>query len=317
MDHALELHYRTVVKAITDGRLVPFLGAGANLSGRPAGMHWQPGNHRFLPSAGELAHYLARSFDCPTDDDLARVSQFVDVMTGSGPLYDTLHEIFDRDFPPTDLHRFLAELPALLSSRGHDSQYPLIVSTNYDDLMERAFRDAAVPHDVVSYVADGVHRGKFVHWPWEAKPILVENPNEYRGVKLGEHAVLLKIHGAIDRTSTEYDSFVITEDHYIDYLTRTNLTNLVPVTLAAKLRRSHLLFLGYSLSDWNLRVILHRIAGEQKLKYKSWAIQLHPNELDQKFWTRRDVDILDVDLADYIAKLGSLFAALASPENSP
>ena len=52
-----------------------------------------------------------------------------------------------------------------------------------------------------------------------------------------------------------------------------------------------------------MRLILHRIGGEQKLMYKSWAIQKHPIDLDQKFWERRAVDILDVDLDQYIPKL--------------
>ena len=77
----------------------------------------------------------------------------------------------------------------------------------------------------------------------------------------------------------------------------------MPVTLAAKLRRSHFLFLGYSLRDWNLRVILHRIAGAQSLTYKSWAVQLSPTELDQKFWRRRDVDVLDMPLERYVGAL--------------
>jgi hypothetical protein len=102
--------------------------------------------------------------------------------------------------------------------------------------------------------------------------VVVERPNEYRALRPGERTVILKMHGAVDRTNPEatWDSYVITEDHYIEYLARTDLANLVPVTLAAKLRRSHFLFLGYSMRDWNLRVILHRIWGEQKLKYKSW-----------------------------------------------
>jgi hypothetical protein len=115
--------------------------------------------------------------------------------------------------------------------------------------------------------------------------------------------VILKIHGTTDRINTEGDSFVITEDHYIDYLTRTDISNLVPVTLAAKLRRSHFLFLGYSLRDWNLRVILHRIWGAQKLTYKSWAIQLDPEPIDREFWRKRDVDILNVRLEAYVAAL--------------
>ena len=36
---------------------------------------------------------------------------------------------------------------------------------------------------------------------------------------------------------------------------------------------------------------------------KPWAIQRAPTALDQKFWGRRDVDILDIDLARYIAAL--------------
>ena len=77
----------------------------------------------------------------------------------------------------------------------------------------------------------------------------------------------------------------------------------MPVLLAAKMRRSHFLFMGYSLRDWNLRVILHRIWGEQKLSYKSWAIQLDPQELDLRFWLKRDVDILNIRLEDYVATL--------------
>lgn len=316
MENALELHYRTVIKAIAEGRVVPFLGAGVNLCGRPAGSAWEPGQATFLPNGSELAGHLAQCFDCPTDIDLARVSQFVDVMTGSGPLYDTLHELFDHDFPPTRLHSFLAGLPAQLEQRGKAKRYPLIVTTNYDDLMERAFREAGQPPDVVSYVAEGPKRGKFLHWTADGEVVVIEKPNEYHALTLSDRPVVLKIHGAIDRYTAEHDSFVITEDHYIDYLTRTNLSSLLPVTLAAKLKRSHLLFLGYGLSDWNLRVILHRIAGEQKLSYQSWAIQLNPNKLDQKFWLRRDVEILDIDLEDYIHHLERVFAEVELPRSA-
>ena len=47
----LDPHYKTVIKAITDGRLVPFLGAGVNLCGRPQNVAWQRG--QYLPSGGE------------------------------------------------------------------------------------------------------------------------------------------------------------------------------------------------------------------------------------------------------------------------
>ena len=299
-----DAHYRMVARAIIDGRLVPLLGAGVNLCGRPDGAGWVRG--RYLPSGGELSTYLAENFGYPSRDvhDLVRVSQYVSVMTGSGPLYEQLHALFDADYPPTPLHQLLAALPALLREGSAAPRYPVIVTTNYDDLLERAFAAAKELFDLVTYVAEGEDRGKFWHQAPDGEGRLIDKPNKYRGLPLEERAVILKIHGAVDRFNADRDSFVITEDHYIDYLTHTDISNLVPVTLAAKLRKSHFLFLGYGLRDWNLRVILHRIWGAQKLTYRSWAIQRDPEPLEREFWHRRDVDILDVRLEDYVVALG-------------
>jgi len=306
---ALEQHCRRVMREVLEGRVVPLFGAGANLCDRPAGMAWEHG--RTLPSGAELSTHLAARFGYPDADltELVRVSEYAYVMTGSGPLYDQLHDVFDADYAIGPLHRFLAALPARLREGGVPQACPLVLTTNYDDALERAFGEVGEAFDVVSYMAEGEHRGRFVHWAPDAEPVVVERPNEYRALRPGERTVILKMHGAVDRTNPEatWDSYVITEDHYIEYLARTDIANLVPVTLAAKLRRSHFLFLGYSMRDWNLRVILHRIWGEQKLKYKSWAIQLRPSELDREFWELRGVDVLDVPLDDYV---GALNAAL-------
>ena len=51
------------------------------------------------------------------------------------------------------LHRFLARLPALLRERGAPHQ--LIVTTNYDLALERAFEEAGEELDIVAYVATG------------------------------------------------------------------------------------------------------------------------------------------------------------------
>ncbi len=91
----------------------------------------------------------------------------------------------------------------------------------------------------------------------------------------------------------------------------------MPVKLAAKLRRSHFLFLGYGLRDWNLRVILHRIWGTQELTYKSWAIRRSPHPIDQEFWSKRDVDILDVRLEEYVAALSERIQALPAAGGAP
>ena len=297
-----------------EGRVVPLLGAGVNLCGRPEGMVWKYGDPNHMPSGDELADFLADYFEFPSAGrpDLARVSQYAAVIQGSGPLYEELHQVFDKDYPPTSLHTFLAALPSVQHERLGAARYQLIVTTNYDDALERAFQAAGEPYDVVTYDAEGENRGKFVHWSHDGEPRLIERPNEYTGIPLRvpgqpppriERTVILKMHGAIDRTNPDRDSFVITEDHYIEYLARSDISNLVPVTIAARLRKSAFLFLGYRMRDWNLRVILHRIWGEQRLSYKSWAIQLDPEAIEQEFWSKRGVDILRVSLEDYVEGL--------------
>ena len=60
-----------------------------------------------LPSPDEVAAYLAECFDYPPrrERDLARVSQYVALMKGVGPLYDELHDLFDRDYEPGPVER--------------------------------------------------------------------------------------------------------------------------------------------------------------------------------------------------------------------
>ena len=100
------------------------------------------------------------------------------------------------------------------------------------------------------------------------------------------------------------ESFVVTEDDYIDYLAYGDVGSAVPVALAAKLRRSHFLFLGYGMRDWNLRLVLGRIWGAEGVSYRSWAVQPDPKPLERQFWRARDIDLLEVPLDDYVGALG-------------
>jgi SIR2-like domain len=304
-------HFRTVVRAMLAGQVVPLLGAGANLCGRPGGTGWKPGS--YPPNGTELAEHLADHFTYPTADikELSRVSQYVAVMAGSGPLYQELHRVFDADYPPSQLHQLLASVPRAIR-RERQPRNLLIVTTNYDDALERAFQAAGEEFDLVSYVAEGDDRGKFAHLAPDGKVRLVDRPNEYVEVSPDRRTVILKIHGAVDRRNAERDSFVITEDHYIDYLARNDVSSLIPITLAARLQRSHFLFLGYSLRDWNLRVILRRIWGSQALTWKSWAIQLEAQPIDEEFWRGRGVEILHAKLDEYVVRLTEQLEELES-----
>jgi hypothetical protein len=82
------------------------------------------------------------------------------------------------------------------------------------------------------------------------------------------------------------------------------MSNLIPVTIAARLRRAHFLFLAYDLRTWNLRVILRRLWGEQQLSYKSWAVHpFAPDPMERGLWRDRGIDVLEVQLEDYLRGL--------------
>jgi hypothetical protein len=288
--------YRLIAKRLLKGKVVPVLGAGVNLCERPPSASFQRG--RFLPSGQELAAVLAADYPMIKTRDLARVAQYIAALAGQGPLYDDLHDVFDADYPPTRLHRFLARLSRL--TRELNNQCMLFVTTNYDDSLERAFVAEKEPFELVTYVAEGKDRGRFRHFRSDGKMVVIDRPNKYNDLRLDRSPVIAKIHGAVDRKN-RLDSFVITEDHYIDYLTRADVGGLFPVNLGEKMMTSHFLFLGYSLRDWNLRVMLYRLWGEQQGKeFKSWAVQSDPNPIDQFAWDERGVEILPVGCEDFL-----------------
>jgi hypothetical protein len=277
--------------------VVPFLGAGANLCGRPRDVDWETG---YLPSGHELAAFLAGPYAYPeTDLDLLRVSQWVDLVSSPRALADELHAVFSRSYQPNKLHRFLAQLPQRLRDDAHAVCGQLILTTNYDDVLEGAFTEAGEPVDVVVYETRRNAR-QFVHLRPDGERVPIHDAATYRDFALEERTVILKIHGDVDPQESDRDTFVVTEDHYIDYLAGESVRALIPAYLMRRIRESDLLFLGYSMRDWNLRVILRQIWAEQGLSTGGWSIQREPSEVDLRFWARQGIEILDVPLEEWV-----------------
>ena len=112
---------------------------------------------------------------------------------------------------------------------------------------------------------------------------------------LGRPGYLNVGHGYDVGADHSRESLVVTEDDHIDYPGPGDLEAVIPVTLTARLRRSHFLFLGYDLADWNLRLIAARLRGEHAGAYASWAVCAAPSALELDFWRRLDVQAVEVD----------------------
>ncbi len=301
-------HYEELVRLmLEDGSVVvPFLGPGAN------------------SSEEELAAYLALKLGTGgTPADLAEVSQSMSVAQGPSALYRALKKALPSHQPPSSVHRFLAGFPTVANGLGLPDHYQLIVTTNYDDALERAFDVAEEPYDLAVYIASGRDKGRFVHVPCDGEPEVIADANGYTGFPIDafgsvERTVIMKIHGGVDGTGGPYpwrDNYVITEDDYIDYMSVGDIETIVPQQLLAKLRDSHFLFLGHAMRNWNLRVFLIRIFGEQQ-RNTSWAIQRDPDRLDDRFWQRIGIDLAAISLDEYVGELGEHLSRVAAADGT-
>ena len=192
----------------------------------------------------------------------------------------------------------------------------LVVTTN-TTTSSSGLTHEGLEYDVVWYEAkqNAATRGRFVHRPPGGKPVTIARPNKYTGLPMAlERPAVLKLHGCLIRDSADDDSYVITEDSYIDYLSGGDVGRLIPIALSQRMTSNSLLFLGYSLTDWNLRVILNRIWGARKLQVKSWAVQREPTDPDQSkieraLWEARDnVELVYCELSEYVQQLEARLA---------
>ncbi len=294
-------HYVDVVAAMLDGTVVPLLGPGVR--GGPA-----PVDH--------LAAPLAAQFEAPAMG-LAEVAQRVAVTLGERRLYTAFKELVAGQSEPTEVHRFLAALPGLMRRSGSEPRHQLIISANYDSGLERAFEDANEPFDYAVYLAAD---GWFVHVPWgeaasepEARTIL--EPKRYVGFPIDdegelERTIIVKIHGGADGGEGGVvwrNNYVVTEDHYIDYLPTQNIQDHLPIQILDKLTGSRCLFLGYPLRSWNARVFLRRIWRGMPISESSWAVEQGPDLVEKASWSAIGrVELLAAGLPEYVTELRSM-----------
>lgn len=301
--------YGVIWNKLKTGQVIPFLGAGASMVGREPGSKWDPVNPKFLPSGRELSRLLADEASFPSQEDrdlsdLAKVASYYAVVSGRKTLRERLHDVLSRQFTFGSLHEYLASIPTPL----------LIVTTNYDSLIEQAFQAAGKKYDLVIYPSDKKDYANSVWWwPHDASEPSPMAPNElYVDLEQADrNTIIYKMHGTVKHDTSMWDSFVITEEDYVDFLSRMTSKTAIPAIFYNYFRTRSFLFLGYGLADWNLRVILKNLDtylkgerhDEEDEAVPSWAIQLHPSELERKLWEKRNVNIFDMILDDFVSKM--------------
>ncbi len=272
------------------GKVVPFLGAGA--SGSNLG-HCVRGG---LPTGFELAQEIASDAEFPADDerdygDLPKVASYYVDKINRDALRSKLRAVFTRpglDF--NEVHRLLAEI-------ADDNLFT--ITTNYDVMLENAFRRVGKSFDVIVYPADNrEYANSVLRWHDGASEPERLKSNELDVADLEKRNVIYKMHGSVHASIERWDSFVITEEDYVDFLAKSK--NAIPGAVKEFLSKREFLFLGYGLRDWNTRVLLRQVS---KADRRSWAIQRNPSIFEQTLWNRRNVDIYAMELDEFVTAL--------------
>jgi hypothetical protein len=316
-------HIDRVLRHLRDATLVPILGPGVNSTNRRE--PWEEGCG-MLPDSSELAGALARRFELQRPPlDLPETAQSVLVQEGEAKLFETLGNFLEGgECHPGPVPEFLARLPGLMRNRGYDVCHQMIVTTNYDNSLERAFTEMREKFDVALYAAAGPHAGKFVHLPADSpEPVPILIPNTYPGFPFVKgvlmHTLIVKVYGAVENAEQGYswpNNYVVTEDSYIDYLSGVPASSLVPMEILKTLKRGHCLFMGFPIRDWSLRVFLKRIWEGERFQGPSFAVTRQLDSVEMDLWRECSVEAVEAPLDAYVgglaARLGKLETAAQS-----
>jgi SIR2-like domain len=253
-----------ISERVRDRECILFLGSGVHAGPEEGGPYTYSPEHR--PALGwelteALAKHSRRSPHFTEDDErnLQRVSLFYEFGRSRRLLVDAIEAAVQRDKRPSRMLLALAEL-----------DFPIVLTTNYDTLYEQALRAAGKEPRVVVYSRR------------ERAEITARD-------LAGDGPVIFKLHGDI----THPESLVVTENDYIDFVgqmaDKKKALNPIPVPLVARLLRCTTLFLGYSLADYNLRLLFHTLRWrlDAALYPDMYSVDPTPDALTRDVWQGR------------------------------
>jgi len=171
-----------------------------------------------------------------------------------------------------------------------EMDFSVVITTNYDQLFEKALADAGKQPRVAVYTPR------------------LEETTDYRK-PTAQSPIVFKIHGDISRPET----VVITDEDYIDFVLR--MSNKEPYDPLPRRLKVYLtdwttLFVGYSLLDYNLRLLF------KTLRWKidnanlpdMYSVDFAPDPLIMDVWQsqRRYVKFIAQDVWAFVPRLYEL-----------
>jgi SIR2-like domain len=250
-DSALDI----VARAIGKDQCLLFLGAGVHAP-PPAGSLFEYPDAARPPVGSQLSRSLANELDLlgrhPGEDvkNLQRVALFFQIERDRHDLVDAVKRAVHDGKRPSPMLKALAEM-----------NFSIVITTNYDELFERALYAAGKSPKTCIYSKER----RVTDDPRGATP---------------QEPIIYKIHGDIK----DPKSIVITDEDYIDFVLRMSDKepfDPVPLGLKFHLTGCTTLFVGYSLLDYNLRLLFKTLRWrlDPSTAPQMYSVDLMPDPL--------------------------------------
>ena len=235
-------------------------------------------NQGVLPSAADLAQELAARCDYPPEEPLTlpRVAGYYELTRDRRGLVQFLRDRLERPgLPLQHAHELVARL-----------RPPVVVTTCYDRLLERALREAGVPYVPVVGNAEVAYAQK-------------------------DKVLLVWLWGVLDRPG----SVVVTEDDRRLFLEgRTNLSDV----LRGELARRTWLFVGFDAEDAWFRGFYDSVNRRlDRQSRRAYIFGAAPGAYTRAWWQKRNAEILSAEVEAFLAALTKRLAARARPAPAP
>jgi hypothetical protein len=261
--------FRELVESVKKGRCILFLGAGVHYP-PPEDSSFTYSEEQRPPLARALAQRLALKCDfskiCKneSDENLQRVALCYERELTRKKLVEQIKQAVDDKTRPSAAVRALAELP-----------FPLVMTTNYDTLFERALQ------------RDGVDKRPQVG---VYSPRRFEPTRDYSGDgdPTEDRPFVFKVHGDVSAA----DSIVVTDEDYITFVLRMNegseVLHPIPQTFRYRFNKVPTLFVGYGLLDFNLRLLFRTMRWRLDVadRPESYAVDKYPDPLVSEEWRK-------------------------------
>ena|GEM_PF-350787 len=217
-----------------------------------------------LPSRGELTESLLASLGrdrealSPGDASFPWAAQCYEIEQGRASLISFLKEKLGVIQEPLPVQQAIAALP-----------FPLILTTNYDVLIERALSEKGIVYQRV--IGDYGLRHK--------------QPGVVR---------IVKLYGCI----TEPESMIITEEDLFAFLDGWPETL---DTLGSVLSGKVFLFVGCDLKDRGFRRLYHGLAPRLREAGPAYALQMGLSVPLVRYWATRGLTVIEANAAEFLA----------------